>query len=97
VASISTSKATIRASRLSSRLRGPSRSSTSARKRLLVLMDTPTLDRLGLSDAELAEEIERLREACRRAGGDFMVLWHNHWLVTARQRRLFVAALGRPS
>jgi hypothetical protein len=64
------------------------------RERPLVLMDTPTLDRLGLPEDELVAEIERLRKECRRAGGNFTVLWHNNWLVTDRQRRLFEAALG---
>jgi hypothetical protein len=64
------------------------------RERPLVLMDTPTLDRLHLTDAELGALIERLRGECRRAAGDFTVLWHNNWLVTSRQRRLLQAALG---
>ena len=64
------------------------------RERPLVVMDTPTLDRLGLDDDGLGALIERLRAECRRAGGDFTVLWHNNWLVTRRQRRLFEAALG---
>lgn len=63
-------------------------------ERPLVLMDTPTLDRLGLPDDELVRLIERLRDACRTAAGAFTVLWHNNWLVTSRQRRLFEAALG---
>ena len=60
------------------------------RERPLVLMDTPTLDRID--DAEGA--IERLRAECRRVDGDFTVLWHNHWLVSTRQRRLLRLALG---
>ncbi len=66
------------------------------RERPLVLMDTPTLDRLGLSEPALVALIERLRGECRRHGGDFTVLWHNHWLLTGRQRRLLEAALGAP-
>ena len=57
-------------------------------------MDTPTLDRLGLPEDELTALIDRLREQCRRVAGNFTVLWHNHWLVTGRQRRLLRAALG---
>jgi hypothetical protein len=64
------------------------------RERPLVLMDTPTLDRLGLPDEELVALIERLRGECVRLGGQFTVLWHNNWLVTARQRRLLQAALA---
>lgn len=64
------------------------------RERPLVLMDTPTLDRLGLPDEELVALIERLRGECVRFGGGFTVLWHNNWLVTARQRRLLQAALA---
>jgi peptidoglycan/xylan/chitin deacetylase (PgdA/CDA1 family) len=64
------------------------------RERPLVLMDTPTLDRLGLPDEELVALIERLRRECTRFGGNFTVLWHNNWLVTGRQRRLLEAALG---
>jgi hypothetical protein len=64
------------------------------RERPLVLMDTPTLDRLGLTEEELEALIEQLREQCRRVRGDFTVLWHNNWLVTPRQRRLLQAALG---
>jgi len=64
------------------------------RERPLVLMDTPTLDRVGLPEDELVALIDRLRGECRRVGGDFTVLWHNNWLVTGRQRRLLEAALG---
>jgi hypothetical protein len=64
------------------------------RERPLVLMDTPTLDRVGLPEPELVLLIDRLREECRRVAGDFTVLWHNHWLVTGRQRRLLQTALG---
>ncbi len=64
------------------------------RERPLVLMDTPTLDRLGLPENELTALIDRLRAECRRVGGDFTVLWHNNWLVTGRQQRLLRAALG---
>lgn len=64
------------------------------RERPLVLMDTPTLDRLGLGDDELVALIERLRAECRRFAGAFTVLWHNNWLVTERQRRLLRVALG---
>jgi hypothetical protein len=64
------------------------------RERPLVVMDTPTLDRLGLPDDQLVSLIGRLRDECRRHRGDFSVLWHNNWLVTGRQRRLFEAALG---
>lgn len=64
------------------------------RERPLVLMDTPTLDRLGLPDEQLVALIERLRGECARFGGKFTVLWHNNWLVTGRQRRLLEAALG---
>ncbi len=64
------------------------------RERPLVLMDTPTLDRLGRPEDELVALIDRLREECRRVAGDFTVLWHNNWLVTDRQRRLLRAALG---
>ena len=64
------------------------------RERPLVLMDTPTLDRLELPDGELERLIGRLRDECRRVHGDFTVLWHNNWLVTSRQRRLFDSALG---
>src|SRR5262245_38334599 len=64
------------------------------RERPLVLMDTPTLDRLDRSDEELVLLIERLRAECKSSQGDFTVLWHNDWLVTGRQRHLFEAALG---
>jgi peptidoglycan/xylan/chitin deacetylase (PgdA/CDA1 family) len=60
------------------------------RERPLVLMDTPTLDRID--DPEAA--IRRLRDESEAVRGDFTVLWHNNWLVTARQRRLLQAALG---
>jgi uncharacterized protein DUF7033 len=65
------------------------------RERPLVLMDAPTLDRLGLPEPELVDLIGALREQCRRFKGDFTVLWHNNWLVTDRQRRLLGAALER--
>jgi hypothetical protein len=64
------------------------------RERPLVLMDTPTLDRLGLPEDELVALIERLRGECVRVGGNLTVLWHNNWLITGRQRRLLEAALG---
>jgi uncharacterized protein DUF7033 len=60
------------------------------RERPLVLMDTPTLDRID--DPETT--IHWLRGECHRVRGDFTVLWHNNWLVTGRQRRLLEIALG---
>lgn len=75
----------------------PARRELRLRERPLVLMDTPTLDRLGLPDEELVALIERLRNECRRYRGDFTVLWHNYWLMTGRQRRLLEAALGPPA
>jgi peptidoglycan/xylan/chitin deacetylase (PgdA/CDA1 family) len=68
-----------------------SRQELRLRERPLVLMDTPTLDRIDNPEAT----IRRLREECERVGGDFTVLWHNNWLVTDRQRRLLQAALGK--
>ena len=67
-----------------------SRQELRLRERPLVLMDTPTLDRID--DPEVT--IRRLRDECERVRGDFTVLWHNNWLVTRRQRRLLQAALG---
>jgi hypothetical protein len=60
------------------------------RERPLVLMDTPTLDQIENPEAQIAW----FQAECSRVGGDFTVLWHNHWLVSARQRRLLRLALG---
>ena len=70
-----------------------SRQELRLRERPLVLMDTPTLDRIDDPEAT----IRRLREECERVRGDFTVLWHNNWLVTGRQHRLLQAALGETS
>ena len=44
--------------------------------------------------AEAREDDARGFAVLARERGDFTVLWHNDWLVTARQRRLLRLALG---
>jgi Family of unknown function (DUF7033) len=64
------------------------------RERPLVLMDNPTISRLGLT-AEQAQALAlRLRGACEQFDGDFTSLWHNSWVVTSERRRLLETALG---
>jgi len=64
------------------------------RERPLVAMETAALDRLGLTHEQAAHRLASLREACRRFGGQFTLLWHNSLLATRRARRLYEAAFG---
>lgn len=68
----------------------------SIRVRPLVVMDCSVMDEaymgLGTGAAALGA-IARVKAACRTAGGDFTILWHNSELVRADQRALYEAAL----
>jgi hypothetical protein len=59
------------------------------RERPLVAMEMAVLD-----TGDGAAAFERLRERCRRFGGEFTLLWHNSRLLSGRERRVYDEALG---
>lgn len=58
-------------------------------ERPLIAMETTLLVHHRLAPAEALAELVRASEACRRVGGEFMLVWHNSHLITRSQRRLF--------
>jgi hypothetical protein len=65
-------------------------------ERPLIVMEASLLDRQYLrlpADTALAR-IQELRHRCRRFGGEFNLLWHNSWLLTRHQKRLYELAVA---
>jgi hypothetical protein len=65
-------------------------------ERPLVAMDVSLTLHMGLSLEEAARRVTELDAACRRHGGDLVLLWHNDQLMTRNQRYRYaelVAAL----
>jgi hypothetical protein len=58
-------------------------------ERPLVAMDRTLLDYMGLSERAALEELVELRRRCRLFHGDFTLLWHNSFLLTRRDKRLY--------
>jgi uncharacterized protein DUF7033 len=69
------------------------RTQLALRERPLIVMERAPLERMGPPKAAL-ERVIALRETCRRHGGTFTILWHNNFLVSRAQRRLYEQALG---
>lgn len=61
------------------------------RERPLVVMEATLLERkyMGLGHEAAVETARRLRATCERFGGDFTLLWHNSYLLTAADRQAF--------
>lgn len=62
------------------------------RERPLVVMETTFVQHLALGEKALSA-MTAMKNACRRYDGDFVLLWHNNRLSTARDRRLYEAIL----
>jgi hypothetical protein len=67
------------------------------RERPLVAMDVSVLQHMGLGERAAGPVFARAREACRRVGGSFTLLWHNNHLASPRQRAAYLDALGPSS
>ncbi len=64
--------------------------------RPLLVMDQTVINQryMGLGcGADAEDKIFRIKERCRKIGGQFSMLWHNSTLVSKSQRRLYTAAL----
>jgi len=61
------------------------------RERPLVVMEATLPERkyMGLGHEAAVETARRLRATCERFGGDFTLLWHNSYLLTAADRQAF--------
>ena len=66
------------------------------RERPLIVMDVSLLNRdyMGLDHEQAWHQATRLLETCRRHQGDFVLLWHNNNLASARDRALYLRLLG---
>jgi uncharacterized protein DUF7033 len=63
------------------------------RERPLIAMEKSLFHYRGMSRDEAVADIARLRDQCRRVGGQFTLLWHNDWLFTRRSQALYARAL----
>lgn len=63
-------------------------------ERPLILMDSTVLNYMRLGPADAIELGLRLREECRRHGGQFTLLWHNSNLTTEAHWLVFSALAG---
>lgn len=59
------------------------------RERPLVVMDASLFEYRRLSHTAAEDLLQRLRDRCRRVGGDFTLLWHNSSLLSRRDRALY--------
>ena len=59
------------------------------RERPLIVMEGSLLQYERASHAEAEAVMLRLRERCRRVGGNFTLLWHNSSLLSRRDERLY--------
>jgi hypothetical protein len=66
------------------------------RERPLVVMEQAVMGP-GSAPEDVARAVAPLAAACRRAGGDLSLLWHNSSLISARERRAYLAALEAAS
>lgn len=67
-------------------------------ERPLILMDCTLMDRayMGLGNGEEAlRAASSLKEACRRVGGNFTILWHNTRLICSKEKSLYLAILDQ--
>lgn len=62
----------------------------------LIVMEVAFVDSkyvgLGYTD-QAADEAIKLKQKCRKVNGNFTLLWHNHNLVTAQQRKIYTKIL----
>jgi hypothetical protein len=67
-------------------------------ERPLIVMDVTLMNREyeGRTPAEATERIEALRAACRRVGGEFVLLWHNCQLTSPAWRSVYSRIQERP-
>ncbi len=66
------------------------------RERPLIVMECSVVDPAYMDLGEGAAALDAmlsLKRTCRRFGGDFVLLWHNSYLVTATQRELYQGVL----
>jgi peptidoglycan/xylan/chitin deacetylase (PgdA/CDA1 family) len=64
------------------------------RERPLIAMDASLVRYAGLRGDAVVAEVDRLRERCRRYGGEFVLLWHNNWPYSRGGKRLYQRVLG---
>jgi hypothetical protein len=63
------------------------------RERPLVAMEGSFFVHGAAPIDRMVEEIEALKTACRRHGGELVLLWHNSSLLSRRQRELYLETL----
>lgn len=58
-------------------------------ERPLVVMESSMLSYLRMTEEDVLQCCKKLASRCKTYGGTFVLLWHNHMLMTERQRRLY--------
>jgi hypothetical protein len=56
-------------------------------------MDCTLFDYMGLSVDEATELLSLVAQRCRMYEGEFVLLWHNSYLLTETQRQFYREAL----
>lgn len=64
------------------------------KERPLIVMDCTLFDYMGLSVDEATELLSLLAQRCRMYEGEFVLLWHNSYLLTETQRQFYREALN---
>jgi hypothetical protein len=64
------------------------------RERPLIVMDASLLSYARLTPERALDEIEVLKDRCRRVQGQFTLLWHNDRLLSRRARRAYARAIS---
>jgi hypothetical protein len=62
-------------------------------ERPLIVMDCTLFDYMGLSVDEATELLSLVAQRCRMYEGEFVLLWHNSYLLTETQRQFYREAL----
>jgi hypothetical protein len=63
------------------------------KERPLIVMDCTLFDYMGLSVEAATEMLSLLARRCRMYNGEFVLLWHNSYLLTETLRRFYEDAL----
>jgi peptidoglycan/xylan/chitin deacetylase (PgdA/CDA1 family) len=59
----------------------------------LIVMDKALLGQGSVSMKDVRATIFRLKECCKHVNGMFSLLWHNGWLVSKREKALYLELL----
>jgi hypothetical protein len=60
----------------------------------LIVMEKTLLDTSRVSEENVRQTILRLQHRCQMFNGSFSLLWHNSWLITPKEKELYLQVLG---